>query len=194
MLNLAKYDRATVNTFLTFFFLPTALLFVPLLGILLASAGPAMAQNLDSFSSGVDFSPLADKVISIAVAVLTGLALFLSRGVSSWIASKTHMQNTAAETQIAANINAILFKAIGYAESWAKRQVADPSSQIKNVQIDNFFVEQAVRYAVKSMPGYMEYFKLTPERVEEMIRSRLNDVMGNPEEDTAVIPHAMLSR
>lgn len=163
------------------FFIATVVFMVPL-------AGPAYAQ---AAATGVDFTPLAEQVIAIAVAVLTVAAGFVSRGVIGWLASKTKLQDNQFEALLSSRVHDILQKSIDYAESWAKAQVADPNSPIKNVEINNFFVEQAVKYAMRSMPDLIKHFSLTEDRISDMIRSRLNPVTNTPVVDSGQIPHAI---
>lgn len=167
--------------FLVSFALAFAIFMFPL-------AGPALAQ---ASSTGVDFTPLAEQVIAVAVAVLTIAAGFVSRGVVGWLASKTKLQDSQFEALLANRVHDILQKSVDYAESWAKAQVADPNSPIKNVEINNFFVEQAVKYAMRSMPDLISYFNLTEDRIGDMIRSRLNSVTNTPVVDSGKIPHAI---
>jgi len=174
-----------VRWFLPSFLIALAIFLIPLMGKAMAQAAPG--------STGVDFTPLAEQVIAVAVAVLTVVAGFVARGAVGWLASKTKLQDNQFEALLSSRVHDILQKSIDYAESWAKAQVADPNSPIKNVEINNFFVEQAVRYAQRSMPDLIAHFGLTHDRITDMIKSRLNPVTNTPAVDSGKIPHAISS-
>lgn len=153
--------------------------------------GPVFAQSAvmlaQNSSGGVDLSPLANNVIAVAVAVLTVAAGVVSKFAVGFLASKTKMTDTAFEKMMADRVSDILLRAIDYAEIWAKTQVADPNSSIRDVRVDNLFVRVAVDYAVKSMPDLIKYFGLTRERIEDMIKSRLNTYVVTPPVDSGKV-------
>lgn len=148
---------------------------------------PAMAQAVSAPSGGVDFSPLANNVITAVTAILGVAVAVLSKFAVSWISSKTSINDAALEQLMANRVDDILHRAIDYANAWAKTQVADPNSPLKHVQIDNFFLRQAVDYAVRAMPDLIAYFKLTDARIADMIRSRLNVSIEIPKADSGVM-------
>jgi hypothetical protein len=173
-------------------FMPTFVIaFAFFLQLLINGASVAWAQVPAPGSTGVDFTPFAEQVIAVAVAVLTIMAGIVSKFAISKMASATKMQDSQFEALLADRVNDILLKSIDFAESWSKAQVADANSPLKNVEINNFFVEQAVKYAMRSMPDLIAYFKLTPDRLENMVRSRLNGVMGTPKADSGHVPHVL---
>lgn len=148
---------------------------------------PAAAQALVQSAAGVDFSPLANNLINAFVVVATVAAGILTKFGSSFLASKTKMNDAAFEALIADRLNAILLKAIDYAEIHMKAEVADPKSAIRDVRIDNFFVRTAVDYAIRSAPDIISYFKLTNERIADLIRARLNPYVPAPIADSGSI-------
>lgn len=157
---------------------------------LYAMLSPAMAQAVSTVSTvaaGVDFTPLANNMISALAAVATVAAGVLTTFIGSFLKSKTKMNDAAFEALIADRLNAILLKAIDYAEMRAKLAVADPMSPIKNVHIDNVFMEIAVKYAVNAAPDIIAYFKLTNERIADLIRSRLNAYIPTPIANSGII-------
>lgn len=165
----------------------TLLVFLCVLALSFTFALPVWAQSIDGQPFSVDFTPLASNVLNAVVVVLTVLAGVVSKFAVSWLASKTKMNDTEFEALAAARVHDILLKSIDYAEMYAKRELADPTSGLKNVKIDNFFVRMAAEYAQKSMPDLISLFKLTPERIEEMIRSRLNSVTRTPSPDSGAV-------
>lgn len=158
-----------------------ALIGLMVCGPVFAQSGVALAQN------GVDLSPLANNVIAVAVAVLTVAAGVVSKFAVSFLASKTKMSDTAFEKMMADRVGDILLRAIDYAEMWAKTQVADPNSSIRDVRVDNLFVRVAVDYAQRSMPDLIKYFGLTRERIEDMIKARLNTYVATPPADSGKV-------
>jgi hypothetical protein len=155
--------------------------------LVLLAANPAYAQSIDTVPFAVDFTPLAEQAVSVMIVVLTALAGVVSKFAISWLASKTNMQDGQAEALLAERVNDILLKSIDYAEMWAKRELADNTSGLKNVQIDNFFVRTAVQYAMRSMPDLIIRFNLTEDRIGDMIRSRLNNVTRTPVADSGKV-------
>lgn len=151
----------------------------------MAASWPAWSQvpAVDAVGAvgGVDFTSLAEKILAVSVAVLAAASAFISRAAVRWFASKTGLQDSEFEHLAAARVNDILHRGIEYAEGWAKAQISDPKSQIRHVQFDNFFLEQAVKYAVRSMPDLIGYFKLTEDRIADMIRARINGFIDVPE-------------
>jgi len=145
---------------------------------------PVWAQSIDTTDFSADFTPLAEQVIAVAVMVLTVASGIVSRFAVSFLASKTKMNDSQMEALLAERVNDILLKSIDYAEMYAKRELADNTSTLKAVKIDNFFVRTAVTYAMRSMPDLIKYFNLTEERIADMVRSRLNPVTRTPVADS----------
>lgn len=158
-------------------------------------AAPAFAQTAKAAATGegVDLSGFALQAISVAVVILTGAAGVVSKFAISFLASKTKMNDSAFEALLASRVDDILNKAIGYAELWAKQQVADPNSDIRHVKIDNLFVRMAVEYAQGSMPDMIAHFGLTRERIENMIRARLNSFVPPPVVNSGTVSTALVS-
>jgi len=160
--------------------------------LVLLPVAPVLAQSIDAVppTGGVDFTPLAEQAIAVAVTVLTVIAAVVSRYGVSWFASKTKMQDAQMEALLAERVNDILQRSIDYAEMWMKNEVANPNSQIKHVQIDNFFVKTAAEYALNSMPDMVKFFDLTQQRIEDLIRSRLNGITITPVADSSQLKTA----
>lgn len=84
-------------------------------------------------------------------------------------------------------MNDILLRAIDHAEMWAKSQVADPNSAIRDVRVDNMFLRVGVEYAMRSAPSIIQHFGLTPDRIEAMLKARLNAYVVPPVADSGKI-------
>lgn len=134
-------------------------------------------------SGAVDFTGFAVSVIDVAALGLTAAAGILTRFAISWFSSKTKFNDAQMEALLAARVNDILTHSINYAEAWAKAQVSDPNSPLREVRIDNFFIRVAVDYALASMPDLIKTFGLTTTRLDQMIRSRLNVYIAPPVPD-----------
>src|SRR5882672_2603298 len=158
----------------------------PIYGLVLGFALVYVAMDLPALAQaaipmgGVDFGPLATNTIAVSVMVLTVGAGVVARFLIGFLSSKAGLHDTQAQALLADRVNDILHRAVDYAEAWAKTQVADPNSQIHHVQIDNFFMAQAVRFAMSAMPDLIKTFGLTEARIEAMILARLNPIMPVP--------------
>lgn len=152
-----------------------------------ALTSPVFIQVAYAQSGAVDLSPTANSLIGVAVAVLTVAAGVVSKFVVSFLASKTKLTDSAFEKLMAERVNDILLRSIDHAEMWARQQVADPNSSIREVRVDNVFLRVAVEYAQKSMPDLIQYFKLTPDRIADMIKARLNAFVSPPVANTGIV-------
>lgn len=144
---------------------PIENLLIPLLAWI-ALATPAFAQT--------DVTPVVNQLIDWAALALMAGGGVLVAFVLKWVKSKTKMQDNEFEALLAARLNDILHRSIEHAVVVAKNEVNKPGSGLKEVKLDNFFLNVALQYAVKSMPEIIEYFNLTKERIEEMIIARLD--------------------
>ncbi len=160
----------------------TAMVFAFLLALIIPF--PAFAQIITAVQAGVDLTPVANNAITIIFSILTVVAGVVSKFAIGFLASKTKMSDTAFEALLADRMNDILQRSIDYAEAWSKQQVADPNSPLKNIQVNNFFVETALRYVLGSAPDIISYFGLTEDRIKQMILSRLNGYMAVPVADS----------
>lgn len=156
-------------------------------------AGHAVAQTAQALQTmlppasptgGVDFGPIAVSAISALAAVLTVATGILTRYGVRFMASKAGFHDSQAEALFASRLNDIMLRAIDFAEAWSKTQIADRDSPIRHIKIDNFFMEQAVKYVLSSAPDIVKQFGLTQDRIEAMILSRLNAIMPTPLPDS----------
>lgn len=153
-------------------------------GVMLTNMLHTTASAQQVQQAAVDFSPLANQAVGIAALVLSVAAAVVSKFVIGWLASKAKFTDSQAEALLADRVNDILQRSIEFAEGWAKTQVADPTSPLRRVEINNFFLEQALGFAMRSMPDLIAKFNLTPERIKQMILARLNGFMPVPEPNT----------
>jgi len=145
--------------------------------ILLCAVHPAFAQAV---TNTVDVAPVLSNVLNTVAMVLTVGAGVLGTFVARFVASKTRVNDAAMEKLMADRVSDILVRAIDYAHTVAAAEVTNPNSQFTKIQFDNWFVAQAAGYAARSMPDLIKYFKLTPDRIADMVRSRLASYIAVP--------------
>lgn len=139
--------------------------------VLALLAAPAYAQ-------GTDVRPFLSQIIDVLAMVLMGAGSVLIGFLLRWLKSKTNMQDNEFEALMASRLNDILHRSIEHAVVVAKNEVAKPGSGLESVKFDNFFLNIATNLAMKSMPDIIDYFKLSKERIEEMIISRMGGYLG----------------
>jgi hypothetical protein len=155
----------------------------------IAAIDHVLAQTLPAPTDpgGIDFGPTAVKIIEVVASAL-GVALTVLSGFAvRWVASKASISDQQAEALAAARVNEILHLALDYAEAWSKARVADPSSPIRSVKFDNMFLDIAMRYAKSSMPELIDRFKMTDDRIKDMLLTRLNRIMATPAENSGSV-------
>lgn len=150
-------------------------------------ASPAFAQSV--VTAGVDFAPTLNTMIGIFGTIATVGGGIVIKALVTFVAAKTGVKNTELSVLAEDKLDRALFMAINYATVWMKTQVADPNNKlIHDVKFDNFFLEQAVKYALNSIPGWiLDHFKLRTAsgeidtaRISDMITARLNKLIPNP--------------
>lgn len=157
-----------------------AILVIATLMTVTFSYGVAAQVMEPAVSGGVDFGPILTQIIGLAAIGLSVGGGFLIRFAVGFLASKANLNNTQLEEMLATRVDFVVNKAIDYAVAWAKTEVADPKSAIRNVQFDNVFIDMAVRYVVSAIPDTLRKFNLTEEGIKKLVLARLNAVMGTP--------------
>jgi hypothetical protein len=138
---------------------------------LIALASPTFAQT--------DLTPVANQVIDwLAVALMAGGGVLIA-AVLRWVSSKTKLQDNEFEALLASRLNDILHRAIEHAVVVAKNEVNKPGSGLKDVKLDNFFLNVALNFAISRMPEIIDYFKLDEESIRQMILARINSLIGD---------------
>ena len=145
-------------------------LLFPLFGVI-ALVSPAFAQT--------DLTPVANQVIDwLSVALMAGGGVLIA-AVLRWLSSKTKLQDNEFEALLASRLNDILHRAIEHAVVVAKNEVNKPGSGLKEVKLDNFFLNVALNFAIARMPEIISHFKLDEESIRQMILARLNAFIGD---------------
>jgi 2-phospho-L-lactate guanylyltransferase (CobY/MobA/RfbA family) len=137
---------------------------------LIALTSPALAQS--------DLTPIANQLIDwLSIALMAG-GSFVIVSLVRWLAAKTRMQDNEFEALLANRLNDILHRAIEHAVVVAKNEVAKPGSGLKEVKLDNFFLNVALNFAISRMPEIIDYFKLDEESIRQMILARMESFLN----------------
>ena len=118
----------------------------------------------------VDFS----ETVLLLISVVFPAVWKLSQGILdiglSWLKTKTPFYFLIPEEELQRRLDDIMLKALDFATAKVKE------SGSLTVKHDNKYVLYAMEYAKKSMPGILKYFKITDERLAEMVDARLADL------------------
>lgn len=125
----------------------------------------------------VDVRPAVSSVLEwIAGALLTVLTVLGSLALR-FVSSKIGLANSQLEADLANRLNDIIHRGIDYAYLAALNEVNKPGSGLSSVKVDNYFVSLAVAYINRSAPDILNRFKVSPQRLEEMVMARLGSYM-----------------
>jgi hypothetical protein len=125
----------------------------------------------------VDIRPAVSSVLEwIAGALLTVLTVLGSLALR-FVSSKIGLANSQLEADLANRLNDIIHRGIDYAYLAALNEVNKPGSGLSSVKVDNYFVSLAVAYINRSAPDILNRFKVSPQRLEEMVMARLGSYM-----------------
>lgn len=151
-------------------------------------ASPAFAQSINA---AVDLAPLAMNGITILGTIALAVGGVISRFVIGWLSSKTEIHNVQLENMAIDRVNAGLGNAINYATTIAKAWVADPAhSQYLKVEFNNIFVSSAVQYMLDHYAESILKLKLSPEKIADMVRSRIAPYLANPVPNAGIVQTA----
>lgn len=129
---------------------------------------------------GVDFTPLANNIITAAAFVASAAVTVVVPWIIRFFNAKTMMLSQENERALAERADEIFHRAINSGEMWLKQQVADEDSPITHVKLNNRAMEIMVQYAEGAMPDIIKYFKWTEAGLQARIMSRLNDRVPIP--------------
>lgn len=124
------------------------------------SPGPAAAATLDSSVTG----PIFD-LVSTALAAVVGYIVWLVKG---WLNSKTVLTQTEIDDHLADRINEMAHRGIAYAKTIA----AEKFGKI-DIPVDNWFLNMAAEYAMRSIPDTVKKYNIGEDRMIEIIKARL---------------------
>ncbi len=158
--------------------------FMVSLAISFILASPVLAQvAAQAAGGGVDFTPVANTMITTVGSALGVAATIVAGFLVQFLFSKAKLNDSQLEQLMVARLNDILLKAIDFGEAWMKAQVADPSSPIKHLTFNNLVLDVMARYAVASAPEIIAKFKLTDDRIKDMIKARIAPYLAAPKVD-----------
>lgn len=133
----------------------------------------------------MDLTPLISPLLQVLAVVASGAATALLGYGIGWVKKKTKLEDAQFEGVLADRANDIVHRGIQYAITALENEVKKPGSGITSVKVDNLFMRIALDYVVKSMPGIISQFNLTPDRIRDMIMSRIGDYSGSLKVDGA---------
>jgi hypothetical protein len=134
----------------------------------------------------MDLSFIVGPLLQIVATVAVGAAgAVLTLGIG-WVKKKTQLADAEFEKVLADRANDIIHRGITYAINTLENEVKKPGSGITSVKVDNIFLRLALDFISSSMPGIIEKFKLTPDRIQSMILARIGDYAGVVQVDGAV--------
>lgn len=120
----------------------------------------------------LDLSVLLTNVIApLAVTVLSGVASAVLTLGYRWLSTKWGLD-------IEKSHRAALHSALNSGINRAIESVRDRLGPHAQITVDNPFKKIALEYVLNSVPDAIAQFNLTPERIEEMILSKIPQVMG----------------
>ncbi len=126
----------------------------------------------------MDLTPLVSPLLQVLAVVASGAATALLGLGIGWVKKKTNLADAEFESVLADRANDIVNRGIQYAITAMENEAKKPGSSITTVRVDNVFMRIALDYIVRAMPGIIEQFGLTPDRIREMIMARIGDYSG----------------
>lgn len=96
----------------------------------------------------VDFSPILDQLIQLAMLIISALIIWLGVQVRAWIAVKTGLKDSELADSIQQRFNEAVVRSMAYAESAAKAAI----SKGGKIEVNHPFVRDAANYLVKMWP------------------------------------------
>ncbi len=140
--------------------------------------------------AGTDVTPFLDATVTALAAALTVATGVITKFVASWLFGKKKAEESERLQEV---INMAIQRGISFAEMKIKAQIADPDSPLKNVTFNSYFIDLVFGYVVSSSKDAFAFFGVDPEstqgkqKIEDMIWSRLNDIVPVPEADSGKI-------
>ncbi|MGH0003971.1 hypothetical protein ACQU0X_28185 [Pseudovibrio ascidiaceicola] len=125
-------------------------------------------------AAAIDLSPVLAPVLDIVFPVFGVVLLFFARRALSLFEERTNIQ---LDDQLKARFNEALLNGVMFGKSKIKEKY---SNKPLTVETQNEIVGHAVNYAVKAVPGAIDYFGLSTGRIIELAEARLQqDLNGD---------------
>lgn len=133
---------------------------------LLFGSTVAEAQTVDMRQPAVDVLTVVAGLLGTALTALASVAVRL-------VFAKFGLANSQYEQNLNDRLNDIIFKGIDFAFATAVNEVRKPGSGLEAVKFDNYFMSVAASYIAPRAGGILSKFKVTQEKLEEMIWARI---------------------
>jgi hypothetical protein len=134
---------------------------------LILFTGPAFAQEADTM---VNLWPLIDRGLGVVVAIIGLVATYVIPHLSyKWLGIRMEEKHAGA-------LQGALMQGVNYAADVARSHGKD----LALVDVKHQMAADAVRYVAQATPDALAHFGITSNRVEEMVRARLEERFGEP--------------
>jgi hypothetical protein len=141
-----------------------------LLAITVAAVTPAFAQTVDMRGPAVDVLTWVAGALGTALTVLASVAV-------RFVFAKFGLANSQYEQNLNDRLSDIIYKGIDYAYATAVNEVQKPGSGLAEVKFDNYLMSVAASYIAPRAAGILATFKITQEKLEDMIWARIPSYM-----------------
>lgn len=108
----------------------------------------------------IDLTPLMGPVLELVAAAVTGVVGVALR---RWLGLK-------ADNEVRSYLDSALNRAVLYGLNKAK----DEFGQLDKVTVRNAALDAAARYAVEAVPDALQRFRITPQRLRDLVMARMD--------------------
>lgn len=123
---------------------------------------PALAQTIGTTT--VDFGPVLTTVLQLLGAVIAGVGAWAVSRLNKYLGIKNDSE-----------LAHVMDNALRNGIKFATVRLSGALEGKTKVDLHNEVAALAATYVISSVPGTVAHFKLTPERVRELIEARLPD-------------------
>lgn len=132
----------------------------------LLDASGVMAQTVDMRGPAIDVLTVVAGFLGTALTALAGVGVRL-------VMAKFGLANSQYEQNLNDRLNDIIHKGIDFALATAVNEVQKRGSGLEAVKFDNYFMSVAASYIAPRAAGILTKFKVSQEKLEEMIWARI---------------------
>jgi hypothetical protein len=126
----------------------------------LVEPAPFVFQKRKSMiDNTIDLTPLMGPVLELVAAAVTGVVGVALR---RWLGLK-------ADNEVRGYLDSALNRAVLYGLNKAK----DEFGQLDKVTVRNAVLDAAARYAVEAVPDALRRFRITPQKVRDLVEARM---------------------
>lgn len=134
----------------------------------------ATAQEAGASAATVDFGPLA----TIAIEIVAPIVVTVLGGLATWVLAKV---GKSTGLRIDSEHRSAIEQGLGRAVGYAITKLEDRAKGGIPINLRNEAIATASRYALESVPGALEHFGVTSDRLSEMIEARLEGLLIDPD-------------